>query len=144
MTIREVLKADWDVDRIDITVRDAKTTKYIMRYCIGRDVEAGRSERFLYESECGDVYGSSGMRTLYIKRIIQQCQLPDLLKSQPVLRGVLDKEIPKELLELTITSMKPYHCGWSNGLHGYRFDCYVDSWNGILGENIRIETEEVN
>ena len=42
MTIREVLNADWTVDRVDITVRDRETTKYIMRYCIGRD-EIGRA-----------------------------------------------------------------------------------------------------
>lgn len=28
-------------------------------------------------------------------------------------------------------------------LHGYRFECYVDYWNGIEGENKQIDLEEI-
>jgi len=141
MTIQEVLTADWNIDRISVLVRERQTTKYIMRYCIGRDVEAGRSERFHQETAAGNIYINSGMKTLYIRRIIQHCQLKNLPKSKIGLRGILDKEIPKELRALAINQMNPYHCGWSDDLHGYSFTCYVDTWNGINEENKQIELE---
>ena len=142
MTINDLLQADWNIDKLDITVRNASTTRYIMRYCIGRDVKPGRSERFHYESECGDVYRTSGMSTLFMNRIIQHCQLPNLPQNRIGLRGVLEKEIPRELLELSVTHMSPYDCGHSNDLHGYRLNCYVNSWNGIPGENKQISLDE--
>ena len=139
MTIREVLEADWNVDKIDVTVREIETTKYVMGYRIGRDVKPGRSERFLYEAEVGDVYGEQGMKTLFINRIIQFYQLKDKPQGKGMCRGVLIKEIPKELLDLTVDSMSPYDCGWSNDLHGYRFCCNVDQWSGIQGETKQVE-----
>lgn len=142
MTINDIIQADWHIDQLDITVRDASTTKYIMRYCIGRDVKPGRSERFRYEAECGDVYGTSGMSTLFINRIIQHCQLPNLPQNRIGLRGVLDKEIPKELLELPVWYMVPINCGHSHELHGYRLECNVNSWNGIPGEARQISLDE--
>ena len=36
MTINDIIQADWHIDQLDIIVRDASTSKYIMRYCIGR------------------------------------------------------------------------------------------------------------
>lgn len=146
MTIREVLNADWNVDKIAVTVRDAATSKYIMQYCIGRDVEAGRSERFLYETPIGDMHSyGSGMKVLYMNRIIQHCQLENLPANRTGLRGVLEKEIPKEILDLPVHIMKPYDCGKSSELHGYCFDCYVNTpWPGIDGEyeQIQLELEE--
>ena len=127
MTIYDILEADGNVDHLDITVRDAATTKYIMRYCIRRDVNPGRSERFRCEAECGDVYGTSSMSTLFIKRIIQHCQPHNLPQNQIGLRGVLEKEIPEELLELSVSYMIPINCGYAHELHGYRFDCHVNS-----------------
>lgn len=143
MTIREVLNADWTVDRIEITVRDRKTTKYIMRYCIGRDVEPGRSERFAYETEMGDIYEISKMKMLFMKRIIQFRQLKEKPMGKESCVGVLVEEIPRELLDLEIDHMHPYHCGGSDGMHGYCFDCYVDAWGGIRGENKQIEFTEL-
>lgn len=143
MTIREVLKSDWDVDKIDVTVREKETTKYIMRYCIGKDVGTGKSERFLYEAEIGDVYGEPKSKTLYINRIIQFYQLEDKPQGKGMCRGVLIKEIPKELLDLAISHMLPYDCGWSHELHGYRFTCNVDNWIGISGET-KQEVLELN
>lgn len=144
MTIREVLNADCDVDRINVTIREEETTKYIMRYCIGRDVEAGISERFLYETEYGGVYGEPDIKTLYIRRTIQHCQLKDLSNSKIGLRGVLEKEIPKELLGLTVGRMSPYRTGHSDEIHGYYFTCYVDTWSGLPGENSQIHINELN
>ena len=77
MTIREVLNADWTVDRVDITVRDRETTKYIMRYCIGRDVMPGKYDKFVYEAEAGTVYSDCKKRILFINRIIQFRQLEE-------------------------------------------------------------------
>lgn len=140
MTIRDVLIADWDVDKIDVTVRDRETTKYIMRYCIGKDVRPGRSERFLYEAEIGDVHGEPKLKTLYIDRIIQFYQMEHKPQGKEMCRGVLLKEIPKEVLNLTIGHMHPHNCGRSNDLHGYVFDCYVDdAWSGIPGETKQVE-----
>lgn len=143
MTIREVLESDWDVNKIDVTVREKETTKYIMRYCIGKDVSMGKSERFLYEAEIGEVYGDTygepKPKTLYINRTIQFYQLEDKPLGKGMCRGVLIKEIPKELLDLVISHMLPYDCGWSHNLHGYRFCCYVDAWSGIEGETKQVE-----
>ena len=139
MTIREVLSTDWNVDKIDVTVREKETTKYIMGYRIGRDVKPGKSERFLYEAEVGDVHGESKMKTLFINRIIQFYQLEKKPKGKEMCRGVLTKAIPDEILDLTINIMSPYDCGWSNDLHGYRFCCNVDQWSGIPGETKQVE-----
>ena len=139
MIIREILEADWNIDTLNITVRDKKTTKYIMRYCIGKDVKAGKSEKFMYESKCGNVYGNAGMNTLYMDKIIQHFQLKNLPLSKIGLKGVLTEKVPKELLELSVIQMSPYCRGNADGLHGYYFECYVDNWGGIAGENKQIE-----
>ena len=142
MKIREVLEADWTVDRIEVTVRNKETTRYIMQYCIGKDMKPGSSEKFDYEAECGDVYQSCGMRNMYIKRIIQFRQLEEKPQGKDLCVGVLLNEIPKEILELEVGHMTPYRCGTSDGLHGYYFDCYVDRWDGIQGENKQMELFE--
>lgn len=134
MTIREVLVADWDVDRIDVIVREAKTEKYIMRYLIGRDVKPGRSSQFLHETEAGDIYTSAEMKTLCIKRIIQFCQLEHKPKSKIGCRGIIEREIPHEIMDLEIEHMSPYHCGYLDELHGYCFSCNTDNWGGVKGE----------
>lgn len=134
MTIRDVLIADWSVDKIDVTVRERESTRYIMEYCIGRDVKAGRSQRFLQETKLGDLYQNSGMKSLFINRIIQHRQLEKKAQGKELCVGVLLKEIPVELLDLTVDFIQPYGCGNSDEMHGYRFDCYVDAWNGITGE----------
>ena len=139
MTIKDVLITDWKVDRIDVTVREKQSSKYIMEYYIGRDVEAGRSQRFAYETEVGDVYENAKMKTLFMKRIIQYRQLPKKPQGKEMCVGVLLEQIPKELLDLTIESMYPYNCGHSDEMHGYRFECYVDTWNGIQGEYNQIK-----
>lgn len=145
MTVQEVLEADWHVSEIDITVRKKESSKYIMEYCIGRDVKPVRSQRFWYESKLGDIYKTSGMSVLYMKRIIQFRQLEKKPQGKEMCVGVLDKEIPKELLGLTVEQMLPYCLGHADGLHGYRFECYVDSWNGIPGEyeQLSIDLQEV-
>lgn len=144
MKIRDVLIADWNVDRIDVTVRERETTKYIMRYCIGRDVKPGLSERLCYEVEAGDLYGNSSIKTLYINRIIQFFQQDNKPQGKGMCRGILEKEIPKEIMELEIEYMVPYHCGGSDELHGYCFDCYVDAWSGIPGETKQMELDTLN
>lgn len=141
MTIKELLEADNTIDRIDVTIRDEKTTRYIMRYCIGRDVEPGRSERYQYTSEGGDVYRNGKLNALYMNRIIQYRQLEKKAQGKEVCVGVLLDEIPKEIIALPASHIRPYHCGYSKGMHGYYIDSYVESWNGIPGENSQIEME---
>lgn len=141
MKIREVLDADLTVDKIDVTVRDKQTTKFIMRYCIGRDVQPGRSERFLYETELGDVHGGGGMNTLYMSRVIQYRQQEKKPQGKEMCVGVLLGNIPKEILELPVEYMHPYDCGYSDEMHGYRIDSYVDAWSGIPGETKQMELE---
>lgn len=144
MTVREVLETDWTVDRIEVTVREKNTTKYIMQYRIGRNVDAGKSERFAYESDAGDVYENAGMKVLVMKKIIQYRQKSKKPQGKEMCVGVILQEIPKEILELSVYYMSPYHCGYSNEMHGYRFECYVNSWAGIPGENKQIEFNESN
>ena len=72
MTIYEVLTADWNVDRISVLVGERETAKYIIGYCIGRDVKLGLSEHFLQETAVGDLYGDGGIKTLYIRRISEK------------------------------------------------------------------------
>ncbi|WP_343250599.1 hypothetical protein [Diplocloster hominis] len=129
MTIREVLEADCNVGRIEVTIRSRETTKYIMRYCIGQDVRPAISETLIYGSKCGDVYSDAEMNTLYIRQTINHYQISQLRG-----KGVIIKNIPTELLELSVGRMSPCYFGWSDGLHGYHFDCFVDTWNGIRGE----------
>ncbi len=135
MTIQEVLEADWNVDKLDISVCHEKTGWRIMRYCIGRDVWPSKQDRFIRETEAGSLYGEGGLNVLYCNRVIQFLQCTDKPKGlQLCAREVLLKQIPKELLELAVYSMSPWSCGGADFLHGYRFTCYVDSWNGISGE----------
>ena len=142
MTIKDVLLADWTVSEIEVTVREKESTRYIMRYCIGEDVKAGKSQRFAYETDLGDVYKESYGKTLFMKRIIQYRHLPKKQKGKEMRVGVLLEEIPEELLELPVEIMSPYHCGRSDDMHGYRFDCYVEAWNGIPGEYKQIELND--
>lgn len=141
MKIREVLDADWTVDKLVITVRDKRTSRFIMRYCIGRDVKPGKSERFLYETELGDVHGDGGMNTLYMRRIIQYLQQEKKPQGKELCVGVLLGSIPKEILELPVEYMRPYGCGHSDEMHGYRIDSYVDAWSGIPGETKQMKLE---
>lgn len=135
MTIKDVLITDWTVAEIEVTVRERDSTRYIMEYHIGRDVKAGRSQRFVQETELGDLYSNGGdMKTLFINRIIQHRQLEKKAQGKEMCVGVLLENIPVELLNLTVESMRPYGCGNSDGMHGYRFECHVDAWNGIPGE----------
>lgn len=135
MFIRDVLLADWTVAEIEVTVKERDSTRYIMEYHIGRDVKAGRSQRFVQETELGDLYSNGGnMKILFMNRIIQHRQLEKKAQGKELCVGVLLEEIPVELLELTVDFMQPYGCGNSDEMHGYRFDCYVDAWNGITGE----------
>lgn len=142
MTIRDVLEADWTIDEIDITVRD-KESRYIMRYRIGRDVKPGNSMRFDFQSELGEVYNDSGMKTLFMKRIIQFRQQEKIPKGKEGCVGVLLNKIPNEILELKVEYMSPYKYGRSDGMHGYYFTCHVDTWSGIPGENKQMEPSDL-
>lgn len=139
MTIQEVLCTDWDVNEIDVTVRDRESSMYIMRYRIGKNASAGIAATFDYRSECGVVYRDLGFKTLYMNRAIQFGELEKKPKGKEMCRGVQMEEIPREILELTVERMRPCNCGSLNGFHGYVFDCYVDMWSGIRGENKQME-----
>lgn len=93
----------------------------------------------LYEAETGSVYENNKMKKLVIKRTIQFRQMEKRPTGKELFVGVLEKEIPVELLDLEIDHMYPYHCGWSDGMHGYCLTCYVDFWSGIKGENKQME-----
>ena len=142
MLVKDVLEADWTVDEIVVTVREKESTRYIMEYCIGRDVKAGRSQSFVQETGLGDLYRSSGMKTLFMNRIIQHRQLEKKAQGKEMCVGVLLENIPVELQNLTVNYMRPYGGGKSDGMHGYRFTCYVDVWNGITGEYEQLELSD--
>lgn len=146
MTIKDVLKADWTVDNINVTVRDAATMKFITEYHIGENL---LYPMYFYcfesiqETKAGTLYKESGMKHLYMERMIQHRHLPmeDKKRGQEWCVGVLLERIPKELLELEIDHMMPYSLGSSSGMHGYHFDCNVGMWFGIPGENEEVEEE---
>lgn len=151
MTIRELLNADWNVAWIEVTIRENETSRYIMRYSIGKNVAPSRCEEFLYEWEAGSVYnndksGDHRMKILYSNQIIQHYQLKNLPLSKISQRGVVEKAIPSELLRLEIRGMQPstLYGSSSDGLHGYHIDCYVDSWCGIKGETKQIQLDEIS
>ena len=133
MIIREVLEADWNVDRIDVTVRN-QCGEFITAYIIGMDVKPSRYHRYQYEVKAGSIYENQGCKYVFINRIIQHHQLGGNFREKVKSFGVLLEEIPKELLNLEIDSMRPYHMGCSDDLHGYRFVCRTNEWSGIPGE----------
>ena len=134
MTIREVLNADWTVSSIDVVVRN-EDNRFLCRYLIGKDVKPSKHMRFECETDAGDIYKDNGLKTVLIDRIIQYRQLAKKPNGKEMCVGVLEKEIPKEIIDLEVTSMMPYGTGRSDEMHSYRFECYVDSWCGISGEN---------
>ena len=104
MTIKGVLKADWTVDNIKVTVRDAATMKFITEYHIGENLQY---PMYFYcfdsiqEMRAGTIYENMDMKHLYMECIIQHLHLPmeDKKRGQEGCVGVLLERIPKELLE---------------------------------------------
>lgn len=134
MTIREVLNADWTVSSIDVVVRN-EDNRFLCRYLIGKDVKPSKYMRFECETDIGDIYKDNGLKTVLIDRIIQYRQLAEKPKGKEMCVGVLEKEIPKEIIDLEVASMRPYGTGRADEMHRYYFECYVDSWCGISGKN---------
>ena len=143
MTIKDVLKADWTVDNIEVTVRDAATTRFITEYHIGESLLYSKHFDYIQETKAGTIYGNMDMKHLYMERIIQHLHLPmeDKKRGQEGCVGVLLDRIPKELLELEIDHMMPYGYGSSSDMHGYHFECHAGMWFGIPGENEEVEEE---
>lgn len=143
MTIKDVLKADWTVDNIEVTVRDAATTRFITEYHIGENLQYSKHFYYIQETKAGTLYEDSDMKHFYMERIIQHLHLPmdDKKRGQEGCVGVLLDRIPKELLELEIDHMMPYGLGTSSDMHGYHFECNVGMWFGIPGENEEVEEE---
>ena len=135
MTVREVLDADWTVDHIEITVRDAETSRWLERYLIGENLMRSKWHRAVRKTKAGDLYIDNGMRYLYIDNIIQHKHLPNQARGSEGNVGVVLKNIPEQLLDLEIEHMSPESMGSSDDMHGYRFDCYVPMWFGIPGEH---------
>ena len=141
MTIKEVLKADWTVENIVITVRDAATTCFLTEYHIGENLQTSHHFKYIRETKAGTLYENVGMKHLYMDRVIQHRHLPDKKKGYELCVGVLTENIPRELLELEIENMMPYGLGKSDDMHGYHFECYVGMWFGVPGENETMEEE---
>lgn len=135
MTIEEVLEADWTVDKIIITVRSAATSIFLREYHIGEDLKPCKYHKFVRETKAGTLYEDAGKEHLYMERLVQYRHLPRKPKGKEGCVGVLTENIPKELLELQVRHMSPYGCGRSDGMHGYRFECYAGMWFGVPGEN---------
>lgn len=141
MTIREVLNADWTIDRIEVNVRKDNAESY-SKYIIGKDVEPTKYMRFIRETEAGSIYKDANAKVIVSNRIIQFRQLQNKPKGKEFCVGILEKEIPVEILNLTVYHMSPFGCGRSDDMHGYRFDCYVDFWSGISGENEQLSLDD--
>lgn len=141
MTIREVLSADWTVGWIDIDVRRKEDTRLICNYLIGKEMSAPKRAKFVCETAAGDIYKDGNIKMVISDRIIQFRQLPNKPKGKEMCVGVLEEEIPEELLNLEIAYLAPSGCGRSDDMHGYRFTCYVDFWGGLAGENEQLEIQ---
>lgn len=141
MTIRELLIADWDVDRLEITVRD-RNTKFITAYYLGSNVKPSRFHRYCCSTEAGDIYSRDGLKYIYIDKPIQFHSDPNVTYRGTKPYGVMLKRIPKKLLEMEVDRVSPYHTGGSDDLHGYRIDCICDLWPGIAGEDIKIDHQD--
>lgn len=133
MKIKEVLKADWTVERITVDVRDKKGL-FICEYRIGEGVKAYNHAKFVGESPIGSIYKDAGRKIVVMERIIQFNHFPKKPKGKEACVGVEESQIPKEILELEIEYMMPSSLGRSDGMHEYHFDCYTDRWTGISGE----------
>lgn len=134
MTIREVLEADWTVSWFEVEIRKEGVNGY-SEYIIGKDVKPSKYMRFVCETAAGDIYKDHAGKIVIIDKIIQHRQLSKKPQGKEMCVDVLTEEVPKELLDLTISHMSPSGCGRSDDMHGYRFCCYVKFWSGISGEN---------
>ena len=137
MKIREVLNADWTVSWFNVFVREERTGN-CTEYIVGEGVKPPKHAKFVSETKAGDLYKDGMIHVLVIDKIIQFRHMPNKPQGKEMCVGVVEKQIPKELLDLTISHMSPSGCGKSDGMHGYIFDCYVDCWVGISGENEQI------
>lgn len=99
---------------------------------------------FISETVAGDIYKDGQNKIIVGDKIIQHRQLPEKAKGKEMCVGVLVEKIPKEILDLNVSYMHPSGVGRSDDMHGYRFCCYVDKWNGIPGEceQISMDLEE--
>ncbi len=144
MTVEDVLKADWNIVEIEVTVREPEHLGYIKRYHIGKDVRPGRTWSFVRTSKAGDVYkNGAGLEEIYIRKTIQFGQLKEKPRGKEICRGVLLKEIPKQIRGLEIYSMSPSARMSSEDEKLYRFSCVTDEWHGIKGEDETVEEEEI-
>lgn len=141
MTIREVLNADWTVSWFEVDVREIESTKMIRTYLIGKGVKPARHARFIEVTAAGDIYKDGQHKVVVTDKVIQFRQLPKRPQGKEMCVGVLIEDIPRELLDLDINYMHPSGCGCSDDMHGYRFTCYTDYWNGITGENEQMELD---
>lgn len=143
MTIEDVLKADWNIAEIDVTVRKLEHLEYIKRYSIGRYICPGKSQWFVRTSKAGDIYSDGGEKeNVVIPKTIQFQQLENKPKGKEMCWGVLLEEIPKQIRDLEILSMSSCECMSGGGTKRYRFDCVTDEWRGIEGENETVEDRE--
>ena len=142
MTVKDVLKADWTVEGIVITVRDIVSTRFLMEYHIGENLQHSRYWNYVRETKAGTLYDNAGMKHLYTERIIQHRHLTNKKSGSELCVGVVMENIPKELLELEVEQMSPYGCGKSDDMHGYRFECYTGMWLGVQGENDPVRKED--
>lgn len=128
------MNADWTVSWFTATVRENKAGNCV-KYMIGRDVEPSKYMKFQYETKLGDIYKDNCIKVVIIKKNIQFRWQKNKPNGKEMCVGVLEGNIPEELLNLTVDHMSPSGCGRSDDMHGYRFECYVDFWSGIPGEN---------
>lgn len=141
MKIKEVLNADWTVEWIQVTVRSEKGEFKPCTYMIGEKVKPSKYAKFVCETTLGDIYREGIMKIVVSERIIQHRHLTEKKKGSEMCVGVVEKNIPKEILEMEIDHMTPSALGHSSGMHGYYFDCYPDQWCGLPGEFEQIEME---
>lgn len=147
MKIRELLEADWCIVALDITVR--RDNRFVKEYLIGAhvtnsyyDEEIGKNEKWTQYSQG---YGSCEFRKAISIRPINYQDLDGGSTC-----GCILKNIPKKLLDLPISHMKPSRVMYSSGayhnwseFHGYYIDSPIEGdWKDLPEEKITQDPEE--
>lgn len=104
MTLREVLEADWTVDRLYITVRTSDL-HFVTEYIIGPDLKMPKGYRWKCETKAGNVYEEGkNLKMIYINKIIQfkDDEFEDYWFS---VKGETQAELSKEYMEMCMVAV---------------------------------------
>lgn len=117
VTVKDIFELDRSIENVEITVRDGG--KWVMRYAFGCGVKPNRYMSFSEETKEGTIYIDSA-----------PLALPTLFNDEPIDNYHPGKTIPKSVLDLEISSMKPWNT-WNthkSERYSYSFECCKGGW----------------